>query len=224
MLRRILFAVTLLSLLASSSTTRADLVLDLQPVGSTTVASGGTVDVQLVLRDTDGSHFGTTSGLGLLSGGGKLVEVVDGGANLMVTGSALGADFPLGSPNFANSLVDPGIANVLSSINLIGVPSPAGIVSGIAHIATFTLEVTGNGGDFITIGSDILGAATGGGTIDGNVIFGGGSIDGDVTFDALTLSVSGAVIPEPSSLLLAGLFAGGGIVAIRRRRRQSVEG
>lgn len=223
MLRQILLPATLMTVLTGSATTQADLVLDLQPVGSTTVASGGTVDVQVILTDTDGSHFGTTSGLGLLSGGGKLVEVANGGANVNVTGSVLGADFPMGTPNFANGLVDPGIANVLSSINLMGVPSPAGIVSGIAHIATFTLEVTGNGGDFITIGSDILGAATGGGTVDGNVIFGGGSIDGDVTFDTLTLSVSGAVIPEPSSLLLAGLFAGGGIVAVRRRRRQSAE-
>lgn len=222
---RAALALTVAAILMSPAS--ADLVLDLQATGPTSVASGGSVDVQLILRDTDASHFGPGAGpgmsnIGLLSGGGKLVETATTGAVASVSGTSLGVDFPLGTVDTGNALQVPGLANVLSSINLLGMPPvPAGILTGVAHIATFTVDVTGNAGETVTVGSNVLGlAAGGGGTVDGNVLFGGGSIDADVTsFGSVTLSIAGAVIPEPSSLLMAGLLAGGGIIVARRRRR-----
>lgn len=209
--------------LLSAGIGQADLVLDLQAVTPTSVTSGGTVDVQMILRDTDNSHFGPTAGLGgtsvgLLSGGGKLVESATTGATGNVTGISLGADFPFGTVNSMSALQTPGLASALSSISILPPPAPAGILTGIAHIATFTVEVTGAVGSTVTIDSDILGLAAGGvGTVDGNVLFGGPSIDPDVSsFGSVTLSVT--AIPEPSSLLLAGVIAGGGFIAVRRRR------
>ena len=223
---RAALALTVAAILMSPAS--ADLVLDLQATGPTSVASGGSVDVQLILRDTDASHFGPGAGpgmsnIGLLSGGGKLVETATTGAVASVSGTSLGVDFPLGTVDTGNALQVPGLANVLSSINLLAMPPvPAGILTGVAHIATFTVDVTGNAGETVTVGSNVLGLAAGGGsTVDGNVLFsGGGSIDGDVTsFGSVTLSIAGAVIPEPSSLLMASLLAGGGIIVARRRRR-----
>lgn len=226
-----------LVLCVASSITNADLVLDLTPVGSTTVTSGGTVDVQMLLRDTDNSHFGPTAGpgmsaVGLLNGGGKLIQSATGGATASITATAAGADFVNAVPQNALTLQTPGLGGVLAApaVNFL---TGAGIGTGVAHIATFTLQVMGAAGTDVTISSDTLGLNfLGSLPVEGNTTLQTATnLDAILTdfattpgnFDSVTLTVSAAVIPEPSTIFAALCIVGGVVVARRRRRSVSAE-
>ena len=85
----------------------------------------------------------------------------------------------------------------------------------------------------MTVSSDVLGLSTAGGgaTVDGNrtlqtltnldpILTDFATMPGN--FDSITLTVAGAVIPEPSTIF-AALFLAGGALVIRRKRRASAE-
>lgn len=219
-------------LLMCGSAAKADLVLDLVTSGPTTVTSGSTVNMDLILRDTDNSHFGPSTGtgaLGLLSGGGKLIQSgATGSGAAVVTATTVGADFFMTTPQTAQ-LQAPGLGGALSAISLFPPPLPAGISSGVAHIATFAATITGGVGDMVTISADTLGlvAPAGPGSVVGNRVFGTSTnLDAvlgsfatpgtGASFGSLTFEV--AAIPEPSTLLVAVLLAcGGGVYWMRRR-------
>ncbi|MEZ6062669.1 MAG: hypothetical protein R3C19_20180 [Planctomycetaceae bacterium] len=87
-----------------------------------------------------------------------------------------------------------GIAGALS---LVALSDPAGINTGIAHIATFSVTITGDAGDTVTIMSDIL-PITANVVDDGTLL--GTPIDADIAnFGSLTFTVS--AVPEPSTWL-----------------------
>lgn len=221
---------------SSVNVSHADLVLDLVAVGPTTVNSGGTVDIQMLLRDTDGSDFGGVTGLGLFNGGGKLIESATTGASAAITATAVGADFGTTVAQGAAELTTPGLGGTLSTITIPAfpmLPVPAGIATGIAHIATYTVAVTGAAGSTVTVSSDTLGLSTVGGglTVDGNVLFGVAPPDNNLdtiltsfaatpgNFDSVTLTVGAAAVPEASTLFCAALLACVGAVYVRRRNR-----
>ncbi|APZ96388.1 PEP-CTERM sorting domain-containing protein [Fuerstiella marisgermanici] len=230
------------ALLMFSSTAYADLVLDLATSGPTTVTSGSTVNIDLILRDTDNSNFGPIAGpgstaIGLLTGGGTLIQSAQTGTGAaIVTGATVGADFLQLAFNGMNSIPTVLDSGQLQSPGLGGVQAlallPAGIGTGIAHIATFAATITGGVGDTVTISADTLGLnAAGTLPVVGNQLFGSlppaGNLDAALgsfaapgagaSFGSLTFEV--AAVPEPSTLFVGALLACGGAVYVKRRRK-----
>ncbi len=194
---------------ATSGTATADLVLDLATGSPTSVVSGSTVFIDLVLIDTDDSHFGPNAGgpgvgRGLSSGGGQILQSSGTGVATALGPPGPGLDFD------GTNSTSGGLAGALSFVIS---SDPAGINNGVAHIATFGVTITGLVGDTVTVTSGAL-------PIDGNVVDDGSlfgtSIDAAIAnFGSVTFTVT--AVPEPSTWAFCGLGAAG-LVWYRRRQ------
>lgn len=197
---------------------QADLMLDLSFADTTTsksVASGDTVLVDLFLTDTDAST--PMASEGLVGGGGRLIQTA-GGAVLTESAAPISGTNP--APNWATTVAAAAqpAGTIASALSAAAFPTSVGVGLTTIHIARFTLDVTGAVGDSATVS-----AATLTGLIAGNrtglptfadldaVLNGGGP---GVGFGTVNVTV----VPEASTLLVAGLL-GCGAFWIRRRKQ-----
>lgn len=202
---------------------RADLFLNLRFTDNTTsktVFSGDTVFVDLFLSDP-----GDDDGLSLegLTSGGGLIFQASGAASVSSTGAVQGPEFD--APVFQP--VPPGggvIDSALVFSPLFPVPVPAGFGMTSVTVATFQLLVTGNAGDTAILTADVLDPTH---VTAGNVTFTNftdldalltdfGTTPGN--FGSVSLQI--AAVPEPGSLLVAGLLSAG--VYWRKRRLKRI--
>ncbi len=221
--------------LASCGSANAALVLDLRLDDATrtrSVTPGSSVFIDMFLVDTDGTSAMST-GFGLIGGGGR---ILDAPSSATATGSfsAVGTGFspplfPHGGAGIASAQLNtplipfpPFFAPVAAMAPGAGITTAAIAGAMEVLIARFQVLATGGFGDTHTLTAAVLGAPA-----NGNTAL---TFSGPVNLDALlspstaaesiTLNVGVAAVPEPSSLLVAGLL-GGGFLWCRRRRTNS---
>lgn len=218
-------------LIAFSSFSRADLVLDLRLDDTTrarTVASGDSVFVDMFLVDTDGSNAAFAPGL--IAGGGRIFETNTGSA---ATGSfvSAGAGFNAGAPVTAppgiagGRVLFPGFGSVLPTAVGAGVTARAAATLATAVevlIGRFEITTSGSAGNIHTLTADVLDRANGF-TDNGNTALGVPPTNLDALLavadarESVTLTVSAAAIPEASTILFA-VLVGTTFFVIRKRR------
>lgn len=215
-------------LVLTAATSRADLVLDLRLDDGTrarNVASGSSSFVDLFLVDTDG--LSSVSDFGLSGGGGKLLASGTAAGAGTLSFANPGFDFAVDSPVLG--LTVPGIASIQAAVDIFspviaalptgtGVTSFAGAAATEVFLARFAVTTTGGVGETLTLTPDRLV------DFNGNADGLGAALDGLSSFisssatESVSLTVSAAVIPEPSTLLVGSLLAFGGVVYWKRRR------
>lgn len=211
---------------ATACSANADLVLDLRlddTTRSRNVMSGSSVFVDMFLVDTDGTSV--MSADGLIGAGGRIFDVPSGT-------SATGSFFSPGTGFVSQTppSVPPGIAagqvtTMLFAPPIAAVVPGAGVtVAAMAgamevFIGTFEVTATGGVGDTHTLTAGVFGGSDNGNTagpvftpvdLDGLILASGAA-------ESVTLNVTTAAVPEPSSLFVAGLL---GVAAFVVRRRK----
>lgn len=219
-----LFAVAACFLFVPVRSASAGYVYNLEFSGPTQVIGGQTINIDVFLVE---SFTGATTTLDTILG-----DPTQGatGGTFRVTRSGAGGNAitsALGSVDFDNGGGGATINTSASSatveqIDLLAVPTtPTGTQSG----STFRLFL----GQISVVGSNIMGAQNtftfqdfGAGDdlalFDANDVLGtAGVLDGIVNYGSITITA----VPEPSSMLLGGMFACGSVVAAWRRRKRT---
>ncbi len=184
------------------------------------VAPGGTVDVDLLLKDEFG---GPISPFGLFGGGGRILKtggIATASIPAIVPGPGFGGGpttffpptpFPVAAP-----AGDSNLAGLLTTIGFFDLPVGAGASSII--LGTFSLTVSGLPGDELLITASELDSSLG--FAENVEFFTFALLDPLITtFETATITV----IPEPSSIVLL-LCGGVPLVWWARRRRNSADG
>ncbi|MEZ6131871.1 MAG: hypothetical protein R3C59_24695 [Planctomycetaceae bacterium] len=211
--------------LLTSTPIHAALVLDLRLDDGTrarTLNAGSSAFLDLFLVDTDGTSPMSTDGL--LNGGARILETNTLGTAATGMFSTPGAGF-LVSP--LPTAAAPGIAagRVLAFSAVAAVSPGPGVTSaamaGAMEVMIGRFQVTANGpaGNVSTLTADIFGGADIGNTTGGPSLL---PLDALLTAseaaESVSLTVSAAAVPEPSTFLVAALLAcAGGVFWMRRR-------
>lgn len=205
---------------------QAALVLDLRlddGTRSRSVAAGSSAFVDLFLVDTDGTSPMSTDGL--LAGGARILETNTLGTAATATFSSPGPGFIAGTPPSvppgiaAGRVLFPGFGAVAAMVPGAGVTSAA--VAGAMEVYIGRFEVTANGptGNVSTLTASVFGGGDNGNQTGGPSAL---PLDSLLTAagasESVSLTVSAAAIPEPSTMLVGSLLACGGAVVWRRRR------
>ncbi len=205
------------SLIAVSA--KGDLLLDLQYTDGSThkiVNSGDVVMVDLILVDPSDDTF--ISAEGLATGGGAVVQT--GGVAAVASSAApvqavpFDPLFTVGGPAIATPR--PGLVDAV----IVGSIVPAGLGASSVVLATFSFVATGTVAETATLTADVLEPGLPG---LGNTTFTSGTdLDALLTdlaatpanFGSVTLEI--AAVPEPSTIVM-GLLIAGGLVWRRRK-------
>ena len=218
MYSRLRYLLALPVLFASERPALADLELRFDSSSYIVAASGGTVEVTMLLSDPDGLQG--LNDFGLLQAGARIRQT-GGAATLAFTAADIVTDFfDATDPNFL-TFPDPGSFPAAAEPDSVAgftgeIPITATAITGNPiEIGRFTLTVTGNPDDTATIvAADINPAPVANEFIIDDAFSTG--IDGELTtFGTATITI--APVPEPGAmgLIALGLFS----PLLQRRRR-----
>lgn len=197
---------------------QAELILDLKySDGSTSQAKnvGDTIFLDLSITETAPDTI--LADEGLFTGGGRILRTVGNAVFGAPIATDIDANWDLFDDAPASSGTGVEIAKILGTS--FGLPptftSGPGFAIGTVKIAQFAIQITGGSG-LSTLTADILGAP-----FDAFSTFTSGTIlDSQITsFSSVNLTVNGAAVPEPATVVLGGMsLCVAGAAAWRRRR------
>lgn len=198
--------ILLATILLFQAQSEAGMILEFQETTFET-ASGGTVEIQLLLRDTmptDSLGFDHPSFAGLFGGGGRILQTA-GLAGLSISGSDISSPFVMTTRypvDAAFPVADPtNVAGLLGVVGFFDPPITPGPDNSIL-LGTFQFTLTGSPGESATISAAQLDLSP---SFIENVGF-AGALDPLIdSYGTATITVAGSnvtPVPEPSSLFL----------------------